>query len=130
MRVLRVQRAGCGRNGGRFQNGRYRVLHFLLPPHPAPTPANFCLKDPFPRPSPTASSGDQLRLWDPGNMGGAPRGLSGLQGTVLGTGTLQNKGLKREKLKKLLEFSARDRVPDVLSTAELLDCAPSQGKKQ
>lgn len=63
-------------------------------------------------------------------MGGAPQGLSRLQGTVLGTGTLQNKGLKREKLKKFLEFSARDRVPDVLSTAEQLDCAPSQGKKQ
>lgn len=54
VRVLRVQRAGCGRNGQRFQNGRYRVPHSLLLPHPARTPANFCLKDPFPSPSPTA----------------------------------------------------------------------------
>lgn len=53
-----------------------------------------------------------------------------MQVVVLGTRTLQNKGLRRKNQTRYPEFSARDRVTDFLSIAEPLDHAPSPGKKQ
>lgn len=64
---------GCGGQaaGGTAQDSRMEdtgCRTSCFRPHPAPKPANFCLKDPFPRPSPT---GIELRPAETGteNMG-------------------------------------------------------------